>query len=189
MGSTLGRYPYSNPFSNAEHCSVEGYLAHKNPPPPGLYLCLGPYGGPRGWAISHERGTPVLDERGAPHCRANMAHTRQPRPDSGLGFQVKVVQTSPVCAISAVERTWHTQDSQGQVLALAFRQKSLKPFRRQSRPNSGRGFHVEVLETFQVVPSATCTPPSSEYRGTLRTRNSTPPGPHSRILSKALWWP
>jgi len=26
-------------------------------------------------------------------CRANMAHIRQPRPDSGLGFQVKVIRT------------------------------------------------------------------------------------------------
>ena len=25
-------------------------------------------------------------------CQANMAHVRQPRPDSGLGFQVKVLQ-------------------------------------------------------------------------------------------------
>ena len=27
------------------------------------------------------------------HCRANMAHTRQTMPDSGLGFQVKVLKT------------------------------------------------------------------------------------------------
>ena len=29
-------------------------------------------------------------------CRANMAHMRQSRPDSGLGFQVKVLQTFKV---------------------------------------------------------------------------------------------
>jgi len=28
---------------------------------------------------------------GMGHCRANMAHTRQARPESGLGFQVKVL--------------------------------------------------------------------------------------------------
>ena len=26
-------------------------------------LCLGPYGDPRGWAISYERGTPVKEVR------------------------------------------------------------------------------------------------------------------------------
>jgi len=30
---------------------------------------------------------------------------------------------------SAVERIWHTQDSQGKILAFAFRQKSSKPFK------------------------------------------------------------
>jgi hypothetical protein len=25
-------------------------------------LCLGPYGGPRGWAVSYERGTPVQED-------------------------------------------------------------------------------------------------------------------------------
>ena len=32
----------------------------------------------------------------ADRCRASMAPTRQLRPDSGLGFQVKVLQTSKV---------------------------------------------------------------------------------------------
>jgi hypothetical protein len=30
---------------------------------------------------------------GLPRCRVNMAHRRQSRPDSGLGFQVKVLKT------------------------------------------------------------------------------------------------
>ena len=34
---------------------------------------------------------------------------------------------APCCEETAVERIWHTQDSQGQVLALAFRQKPLNP--------------------------------------------------------------
>ena len=38
-------------------------------------LCLGPYGGPRGWAFSYERGTPVRDEWGAVHAPANLAQT------------------------------------------------------------------------------------------------------------------
>ena len=31
-----------------------------SPQDPTAGLCLGPYGGPRGWAVSYERGTPVL---------------------------------------------------------------------------------------------------------------------------------
>jgi len=40
---------------------VEGYLAHKNPPPydPAVALCLGTYGDPRGVDVSYVRLTPV----------------------------------------------------------------------------------------------------------------------------------
>ena len=41
--------------------SLQGYLAHENPPPPvGPYSCPGTYGDPRGVGVSYERGTPVL---------------------------------------------------------------------------------------------------------------------------------
>ena len=43
---------------------LQGYLAHKNPPPRRA-LCLGTYGDPRGVDISYERGAPV--ERGPVH--------------------------------------------------------------------------------------------------------------------------
>jgi len=33
-------------------------------------------------------------------CRANMAHMRQSRPDSGLGFQVKVLETFELASSS-----------------------------------------------------------------------------------------
>ena len=41
--------------------SLQGYLAHKktHPKDPTAGLCLGAYGGPRGVAVSYERGTPV----------------------------------------------------------------------------------------------------------------------------------
>ena len=45
-----------------EVCSLQGYLAHKTPPPPKdptVGPCLGSYGGSRGGAVSYERGTPV----------------------------------------------------------------------------------------------------------------------------------
>ena len=41
---------------------LQEYLAHTKLPPPKdftKFLCLWPYGGPRGQAFSHERGTPV----------------------------------------------------------------------------------------------------------------------------------
>ena len=46
---------------------VQGYLAHKKPPPPQdptVALCLETYGDPRGVGVSDERGTPV------PECAA-----------------------------------------------------------------------------------------------------------------------
>ena len=42
--------------------SLQGYLTHKNPPPPKdptIVLCLGTCGGPRGVGVSYGRGTPV----------------------------------------------------------------------------------------------------------------------------------
>jgi len=37
---------------------LQGYLAHKKQDPT-VGLCLGPYGSPRGWTVSYERGTPL----------------------------------------------------------------------------------------------------------------------------------
>ena len=79
-----------------------------------------------------------------------MAHIRQSRPDSGIGFQVKVlemIQCVPVWIGSgedfspyleflkspAVDRILHTIG--------------------RSRPDSGLGFHVKVLKTILSVPS------------------------------------
>jgi len=53
-----------------------------------------PLRGGRGSPVSHAGGTGP--EAGVPtvvRCRANMAHVRQSRPDSGLGFQVKFPKT------------------------------------------------------------------------------------------------
>jgi len=99
------------------------------------------------------------------HCRANMPHIRQPRPDSDLAFQVKVLKTfcgvpnivvnaedshvqqrppNPVLEVAVRpdnERIWHTQDSQGQILAL----DSGRGF--QLKTDSGLGFQVKVLKT------------------------------------------
>jgi len=49
------------PRARTRRCVPQGYLAHtKTPPPkePTIALCLGPYGGPRGWAFSYVRGSP-----------------------------------------------------------------------------------------------------------------------------------
>ena len=44
------------------HVAVQGYLAHEQTYPPGPYRRPMPrvVGGPRGWAFSHGRGTPVF---------------------------------------------------------------------------------------------------------------------------------
>ena len=51
-----------------EVSAVTGVPLSSDPPPrpedPKLALCLGPYGGPRGWVVSYERGTHVPSDRG-----------------------------------------------------------------------------------------------------------------------------
>ena len=45
--------------------ALQGHLAHKKQLPLGTYssICLGPYGGPGGEAVSYERVTPVEETR------------------------------------------------------------------------------------------------------------------------------
>ena len=52
-------------------------------------------------------------------CRANMAHARQSRPDSGFGLQVQVLHTFQLVPCS----------QQGQILVLASRCKSSNLFK------------------------------------------------------------
>ena len=72
------------------------------------------------------------------HRQAKMAHVRQSKPDSGLSFQKRVLQTlkSYPLGLEGVERTgnegghrrtnmWHTLDYQSRMLALASRKGSL----------------------------------------------------------------
>ena len=91
----------------------------RTPPPsqdPAVALCLEIYGDPRGVGVSYERGglamLPFDLRRGSVcpagvcrayrkgRCRANMAHVRQSGPDSGLGIEVKVLDTVCVVACS-----------------------------------------------------------------------------------------
>ena len=90
---------------------LQGYLAHKKRQPHGT-LRLWPYGGPRGLAVSYERGTPVgvramkkkrggtpLGHRILPlsHPPLSFSHERQSIPDSGLdsGFQARFWLSGP----------------------------------------------------------------------------------------------
>jgi hypothetical protein len=76
---------------------------------------------------------------------------------------------------------------------------------RQSRPDSGLGFQVKVLQTFQVVPSSlgrvhgyladkkqpppqdpTVGPFLGSY-GNPRGEGNDPPGPCSRTMPRTLW--
>jgi hypothetical protein len=50
--------------------------SQKNVPPqdPTVALRLGPYGGPKGWAVSHERGTPVGVHKRLVTCASTAEH-------------------------------------------------------------------------------------------------------------------
>ena len=65
---------FGRSFPRTPLCSVQGYLAHQKSRPPRT-LCLGPYGDPRGRAVSYERGTPVRQEA-LNVCRARAASLR-----------------------------------------------------------------------------------------------------------------
>ena len=69
----------------------------------------------------------------------------------------------------ADELIWHISDSQGKVLSLAFRAKSLRP--------------VTGFQTFHVVPASL----ESGYRGIPLIRNSFPVGPYSSPMLGGLW--
>jgi hypothetical protein len=94
-------------------------------------------------SLSSAAHAPV-QRRGAPR-RANVAHIRQAQPYFAFAFQTKVLQSfkigpsslgsgpawrggGPACPIT-VDRTWHTQDGQGHILAWAFRQTSFEGFK------------------------------------------------------------
>ena len=62
-------------------------LIRKRLPPQGHHMFLGIVlvEGPKGWRV-------FMSEEPRYCCRANSAHARQPRPEAGLSFQVKIPQ-------------------------------------------------------------------------------------------------
>ena len=101
-----------------------------------------------------------------------MAHIRQSRLDSGLGFQVKdlqmfeVVPSSPLNHFgvgtppSAVERKWNIQDSHGHILALAFRQRfTLFPLGSDAgRALAGLFVSSLLLSSLELSDTTICEP-------------------------------
>ena len=67
---------------------LQAYLAYEKLPPP-----LGPLEGPRGGVGGYERDTPVPLNTESFLCRVKMPHVMQPRPHSGIWFQVEVLYT------------------------------------------------------------------------------------------------
>jgi len=62
--------------SRCESCSLEGYLAHKTPPPPQdttVALCLGTFGDPRGVGVSHEQKLPLYRGTSLSHRIAHLS--------------------------------------------------------------------------------------------------------------------
>ena len=68
----------------------------------------------------------------------------------------------------AIMRTWHTQDSQGQMLDLSFRCKTLKPFQ---LPPLRLKADIALSATEASVSAGSDL---SVYRGTSPIRNSLP---------------
>ena len=84
--------------------------------------------------------------------------------------------------LAAVERVWHTQDSQGQILALVFRLKSVNPFKvlplrsLAAFLSDSRAAHARVAHTPGLDHST--------YRGSSLIRNPPPLGPYSRLMPR-----
>ena len=91
-------------------------------------------------------------------CRANLAHVRQSRTDSGIGFQVKVFQMFQVLPSRFLGKSTFA----GIVFCSgvpsssrhvpSFRCRANMAQIRQSRPDSGLGSRVKGLDTFHVAP-------------------------------------
>ena len=102
-----------------------------------------------------------------------------------------------------VKRIWHMLDSQGQVLALAFRSKPVKSF--TLYPLRSAAYHVtsstslllsslELIDTNVYEPYVRALLGSARerhqvssfvsYRGTSLLRNRTPLGPYRRPMSR-----
>ena len=82
--------------------------------------------------------------------------------------RIEVLPRLPSCFGSVVERIWHIQDSQGQILASTFKIKSLKPVKVfPLRAEAGKGWVSQRL-----VHSA-CK--GSRARNTINPRSGTTP--------------
>ena len=98
-----------------------------------------------------------------------MAHIRQSRPDSGLGFQVKPIKTFQNVP-SSLGRRRHRLPRTISPTRARDTSKNVAHIR-QSRPDSGLGFQAKVLKMFQVAPSSL-----GRRRRRLTRALSPPPG-------------
>jgi len=102
----------------------------------------------------------------------------------------------------AVAAIWHTEDSRGHILVLAFRQTSMKRL--------AWAFRKKVLKSLKILRSLKCVLSSLgsgegfaprvrgrgyvSYRGNSLIRNrpslirNCPLGPYSRTMPRNLWW-
>ena len=90
----------------------------------------------------------------------DVAHTRESRPDSGFSFQVNVFETFQGVLSSLNWEEGHLViggvavvrvSRGGHLCALLHAAHLPMAHRRQSRPDSGHGFQVNVVRAFQVV--------------------------------------
>ena len=87
-------------------------------------------------------------------CQANSAHTKESRPDYGLGYQVNVFQPFEVVPDSVGSRPVAAvvDDEVGLVQDARLGVRANTAHIRQSQPDSGLGFDVQVINTFEVFP-------------------------------------
>ena len=69
-------------------------------------------------------------------CRANMAHTRQSRPDSSIGSHGKVLQPLSVVSCSLVSGTFHLHLRRWTAPSLSHRMYSSTSFKKSTPPRS-----------------------------------------------------
>ena len=128
--------------------------------------------------------------RGTPRCRANLAHIRQSRPDSGLGFQVKFLTTFYGVPSSLESGCWvrNVQRFRGGLVFKAHRlvyhstlgwrvikKKKMRACPRGRLRGKGQGsvFRIQGLGL-------------RVYMGTSLKRKRTPLGPYGRPIPRAL---
>ena len=162
---------------NSHSAGCRGTSLMRNRPPygPAVGLCLGPYGGPEAGAVAYKQGTPVprrninkskrlsvTSSAGTPLCPYMIADCEV------YGCLIKRILAKFICGPlydwGAHGNIWTVCEPWREGRYTRSRCRAIMAHERQSRPDYGLGFQVEVRKTFQVVPKRKCgAQPSGRY--------------------------